>query len=75
MELNLSSGLTSRSLCPLYKKKCLGVIVINLDTESLQGIFFCSILQELKPGCHLHKYARVYMLVEHLEKFLNFMQA
>ena len=29
----------------------------------------------LKPGCHLHKCPRIHVLAEHMEEFLNFMQA
>jgi hypothetical protein len=29
----------------------------------------------LKPGKHLHKWARIYTVADHLEKFINFMQA
>jgi hypothetical protein len=48
---------------------------MNLSLAEAQAV----LVKFFKPGGHLHKYTHQYMcmyaLAEHLEKFLNFMQA
>ena len=54
-------------------RACFGVnffFGISLSKECYKGGDFIYLLSlsSLKPGCHLHKYARIYMLAVQLDK-------